>query len=101
MVRADKSILSGHAKHRLELKARPDDGSCTAMQRRETVTTKHPSGEPWRMVRPCLLGGALTAAALLGRHGVALGGPPETTPASDAGGASHGALAMDRQEAML
>jgi cytochrome c peroxidase len=65
------------------------------------MTTKHPSNERWRRLRSCLLGGALTAAALLGRHGVALGDPSATTPALDPGEASHGALAMDRQEAML
>jgi cytochrome c peroxidase len=65
------------------------------------MATKHPSDGPWRRVRPCLLGGTLTAAALVGGHGIALGEPPGTTPAPDTPGPSHGALAMDRQEAML
>src|SRR5580693_9112144 len=101
MVRADKSILSSHPKHRLVLNATSEDGSRTVMQRRRPMTTKHPSDGLWRRGGPCLLGGALTAAAILGRHGVARGNPPDTKPTSSAGEASHGALAMDRQEALL
>jgi cytochrome c peroxidase len=65
------------------------------------MTTKHPSEGLWRRGGPCLLGGALSAAAILGRYGIAHGGPPDTKPTSSAGEASHGALAMDRQEAFL
>src|SRR5580693_6688762 len=101
MVSADKSILSTYPKHRLVLNATSEDGSRTGMQRRRPMTTKHPSEGLWRRGGPCLLGGALSAAAILGRYGIAHGGPPDTKPTSSAGEASHGALAMDRQEAFL
>jgi cytochrome c peroxidase len=65
------------------------------------MTSKHPSDGLWTKGGPCLLGGALTVAALLGRHGVARGNPPDTKPTSSAAEASHGALAMDRQGALL